>query len=269
MICEGRVGDTSCDAMPIDDENNMLGPRLLFRSLTRSNYCLAGPFTLFAPTNNAINDLDPALVAALSTEEGLPELQRILRYHIVPGIVLSDEIADGDMVATLEGSMLTIAEDVGAFFVNGAEVLDSDILTSNGVLHVVRSVLIPPLEVVTNGTDSPATNSSTDAPVTDTPIMSNAPTTTPTSETAGVEVQSPVDPMPDEVEQETTEGTNSTDATDSPEDVQVDPDQPQIEVDAGNGTESQGTESQGVASAALLLSHAISAASMLPFLLFV
>ncbi|CAB9503740.1 beta-induced protein ig-h3 [Seminavis robusta] len=158
----------------------------------------SGPFTIFAPTNNAINTLDQDLVASLTTPEGLPQLRAILEYHIVPGILLSDEINDGDMVETAQGSMLTLnKEGDDTYFVNGADIFDMDILASNGVIHVVNRVLIPP-------EDAPMV---TDAPETDPPetMETGSPTGSPTDEPVDVVVEAPIDTMPVEVQQVPTE----------------------------------------------------------------
>jgi len=96
----------------------------------------SGPFTLFAPTNNAVGRLDEETIAFLTSEEGIPELQRLLQYHIVPGIILSDDVADGQMFTTLEGQMLTLTEAGDeTYMINDAQILDRDILASNGVIH--------------------------------------------------------------------------------------------------------------------------------------
>lgn len=74
-------------------------------------------------------------MATLTSEEGLPELQRILQYHVVPGIILSDDVIAGQMMTTLEGQMLTYTEDGDSFLINDARILEGDILASNGVIH--------------------------------------------------------------------------------------------------------------------------------------
>jgi len=94
-----------------------------------------GPFTFFAPTNNAINSLDDETKANLTSPEGIAQLQRILQYHVVPGIILSDDVSDGQMFETIEGQMLTLAKNGSKYFINNAEILDGDILAKNGVIH--------------------------------------------------------------------------------------------------------------------------------------
>ena len=90
----------------------------------------------------AIGRLDQDTVAFLTSEEGLPELQRLLQYHVVPGIILSDDVTEGEMYTTLEGQMLTLTSEAAqgpneeaTYFINDAEILDGDILVSNGVIH--------------------------------------------------------------------------------------------------------------------------------------
>lgn len=69
-------------------------------------------------------------------------MQRLLQYHVVPGIILSDDVTDGEMYATVEGQMLTLTSEAAqrpneeaTYFINDAEILDGDILVSNGVIH--------------------------------------------------------------------------------------------------------------------------------------
>lgn len=109
-----------------------------------------GPFTVFAPTNSAIASLDEETVARLTSAEGLPELQRILKHHIVPGLYHSDTIEEGQVFTTLDGGMLTLStqqvadDDEVSVFINGAEAVEGDILAANGIIHVVDGVLLPP-----------------------------------------------------------------------------------------------------------------------------
>ena len=69
-------------------------------------------------------------------------MQRLLEYHVVPGIILSDDVTNGEMYSTVEGSMLTLTEQAAqgpneeaTYFINDARILDGDILVSNGVIH--------------------------------------------------------------------------------------------------------------------------------------
>ncbi len=99
-----------------------------------------GPFTIFAPTDAAFGALPDGTVEALLAD---PEsLADILLYHVVEGRVFSTDLVDGAEVATLGGGTITIGLEGGAQ-VNDAGITDVDILTSNGVIHVIDAVLIP------------------------------------------------------------------------------------------------------------------------------
>jgi uncharacterized surface protein with fasciclin (FAS1) repeats len=114
-----------------------------------------GPFTVFAPTNEAFAKLPPGTVETLVKPENKAMLTRILTYHVVPGRLsgadLVKMVKDGHGKATLttvEGDPLTVSEQAGKLFVSGeksgvAEVSIANVMQSNGVIHVVNSVLIP------------------------------------------------------------------------------------------------------------------------------
>ena len=101
-----------------------------------------GPFTVFAPTDEAFAALPPGLVDALLLPENKDVLAKILTYHVVPGTVMAADIADGD-VATVEGQNVTLSTMDGVT-VNGAKVIQADIVASNGVVHVIDAVIVPP-----------------------------------------------------------------------------------------------------------------------------
>ena len=101
-----------------------------------------GPFTVFAPTNAAFDALPAGVLDALLLPENKDTLVKILTYHVVPGTVMAADITAGD-VATVEGKTVTLATE-GGVTVNGAKVLQADVVGSNGVIHVIDSVLLPP-----------------------------------------------------------------------------------------------------------------------------
>jgi uncharacterized surface protein with fasciclin (FAS1) repeats len=101
-----------------------------------------GPFTVFAPTNEAFDALPEGVLDALLLEENQDTLVSILTYHVVPGEVFSTDITDGD-VATVEGQTITLSTADGVT-VNGANVVTADVEASNGVIHVIDAVLLPP-----------------------------------------------------------------------------------------------------------------------------
>lgn len=99
-----------------------------------------GPFTVFAPTNAAFEAVG-STVEELLKPENKDKLTTVLTYHVVPGKVMSTDLAAGD-VATVEGSNVTVNLDNGVM-INDATVTMADIDTSNGVIHVIDKVLIP------------------------------------------------------------------------------------------------------------------------------
>ena len=103
-----------------------------------------GPYTVFAPTDAAFEALPEGTVEAL-LEDPTGQLTEILTYHVVPGKVMSTDLSDGMTATTVNGAdvTITIADD-GTVMVNDATVTTADIETSNGVIHVIDSVLIPP-----------------------------------------------------------------------------------------------------------------------------
>jgi transforming growth factor-beta-induced protein len=101
-----------------------------------------GPFTVFAPTDDAFAKLPDGTVAALLKDKA--KLQAILTYHVVSGRVLSEAIAEGETeVKTVAGGTLKIMRDENGVTVNGAKVIKADIITGNGIIHVVDGVLLP------------------------------------------------------------------------------------------------------------------------------
>ena len=101
-----------------------------------------GPFTVFAPTNEAFAALPAGLVDKLLLPENKDLLVKILTYHVVSGTVLAADVTAGD-VPTVEGQNITITTDMGVK-VNGANVVTTDIIASNGVIHVIDAVILPP-----------------------------------------------------------------------------------------------------------------------------
>jgi uncharacterized surface protein with fasciclin (FAS1) repeats len=101
----------------------------------------AGPFTVFAPTDSAFAKLPAGTVEALLKDKA--KLTAILTYHVVPGTVLAADVVKLTSAATVQGGSVKIATRDGKVFINGAEVLAADVKASNGVIHVIDSVLLP------------------------------------------------------------------------------------------------------------------------------
>ena len=104
-----------------------------------------GPFTVFAPTDDAFMALAGALGATAEDLLALPELADILLYHVLGAEVLSTDLADGATATTLLGEDVEVSiECDGSIFINDAQVTVADIATDNGVVHVIDAVLLPP-----------------------------------------------------------------------------------------------------------------------------
>ena len=101
-----------------------------------------GPFTVFAPTDEAFAALPEGTVESLLLEENRDQLVAILTYHVVAGAVMSGDLSDGMTATTVQGSDITIGT-MGGVTVNGANVVAADIEASNGVIHVIDKVLLP------------------------------------------------------------------------------------------------------------------------------
>ncbi|GAB4517530.1 MAG: hypothetical protein Tsb0013_21800 [Phycisphaerales bacterium] len=102
-----------------------------------------GPFTVFAPTDEAFNALPSGTVESLLEPRNRHKLQEILTYHVVSGRVYADDAVKLDTAKTVEGSKINIAFRDGSLFINRSEVVAADIEASNGVIHVIDAVLLP------------------------------------------------------------------------------------------------------------------------------
>ena len=104
-----------------------------------------GPFTVFAPSDEAFAALPEGTLEALLAEDGLATLTSILTYHVVPGKVMSTDILGQKLeAATAAGIPVAIDATMGSVMVGGAKVITADIETSNGVIHVIDAVILPP-----------------------------------------------------------------------------------------------------------------------------
>jgi uncharacterized surface protein with fasciclin (FAS1) repeats len=104
-----------------------------------------GPFTVFAPTNDAFAKLPKSTLNALLDPKNIKELDRILEYHVVAGaVVLKADIRNGERVKTLEGQNVQATISSKGVFVNHAQVITADVHASNGVVHIIDAVLMPP-----------------------------------------------------------------------------------------------------------------------------
>ena len=102
-----------------------------------------GPFTVFAPSDEAFSALDSDLLADLLKPENKNTLTGILTFHVLSGKVMSTDISGVIEATTVNGQKLTVKKSYGNVFVNDAQVVSADIEADNGVIHVINKVLIP------------------------------------------------------------------------------------------------------------------------------
>ena len=102
-----------------------------------------GPFTVFAPTDEAFAKLPEGTLDDLLKPENKAKLQAILTYHVVPGKVMAADVTQLESAKTVNGQMLTINTENGAVMIENAKVAKADIETSNGVIHIIDAVVLP------------------------------------------------------------------------------------------------------------------------------
>jgi len=103
-----------------------------------------GPFTVFAPTDAAFAKLPAGTLESLLKPENKAKLTAILTYHVVPGAVKAEQVTKLDEAKTVNGAMVKVSTDHGKVMINNANVVKADIPASNGVIHVIDSVILPP-----------------------------------------------------------------------------------------------------------------------------
>ena len=104
-----------------------------------------GPFTVFAPTDDAFAAIPAETLTALLADPS-GDLTQILLYHVVPGKVMAADVTDGLEAATVQGAPVTFSVADGAVKINDATIVTTDIETSNGVIHVIDAVIMPPAQ---------------------------------------------------------------------------------------------------------------------------
>jgi len=103
-----------------------------------------GPFTVFAPTDDAFGALPAGTVETLLQPDNRDQLANILKFHVVSGRVGSDALADGASLDTLAGPSMSFTQSENGFTVEGARILTTDIEAANGIVHVIDRVITPP-----------------------------------------------------------------------------------------------------------------------------
>jgi uncharacterized surface protein with fasciclin (FAS1) repeats len=102
-----------------------------------------GPFTVFAPTNAAFDKLPAGTVDKLLKPEMKADLTNVLTYHVVPGAFKAADLKDGQKLKTVQGKELTVSVKEGKVMIDGANVTIADVVSSNGVTHVIDAVVMP------------------------------------------------------------------------------------------------------------------------------
>lgn len=103
-----------------------------------------GPFTVFAPTDNAFAKLPAGTLESLLKPENKQKLVDVLTYHVVPSKVMAADVTKLDEAKTVNGKLIDIQAEGGSVKVNDADVIATDIDATNGVIHVIDKVLMPP-----------------------------------------------------------------------------------------------------------------------------
>ncbi|MFA0378645.1 fasciclin domain-containing protein [Vibrio sp. 10N.222.51.E8] len=102
-----------------------------------------GPFTVFAPTDEAFASLPEGTVDMLLKPENKDKLIAVLTYHVVPGKIMASEVMKLDSAVTVQGEAVMVGIDHGNVMINKAQVVMADVEASNGVIHVIDAVLLP------------------------------------------------------------------------------------------------------------------------------
>lgn len=103
-----------------------------------------GPLTVFAPNDAAFAALPEGTVENLLKPENKEQLQAVLLYHVVSGKIMAGDIGAGAAPATLQGQKIDVVGSADGVTVNGANVIAADVVASNGVIHVIDAVILPP-----------------------------------------------------------------------------------------------------------------------------
>jgi len=103
-----------------------------------------GPFTVFAPTNAAFDKLPAGTVEGLLKPDQKDALSNILEYHVYVGVIKTDAMHDGQSLGEVNGKNITISVKDGKYMINGKATIVASIPASNGIIHVIDEVLLPP-----------------------------------------------------------------------------------------------------------------------------
>ncbi len=104
----------------------------------------AGPFTVFAPVNNAFNKLPAGTVDGLMKDDKKADLQNVLQYHVTLSAIKAESFTDGQTLGMVNGDNVTINVKEGKVMLNGSAYIVASVTASNGIVHVIDGVLLPP-----------------------------------------------------------------------------------------------------------------------------
>lgn len=102
-----------------------------------------GPFTVFAPTNEAFNKLPGGTLEELMQPANRAKLQEILNNHVVQGKIMSKDLSDGQNIQSISNRQLNLRKVGNQFMINGATITSPDVLASNGVIHIIDTLMLP------------------------------------------------------------------------------------------------------------------------------
>lgn len=106
----------------------------------------AGPFTVFAPTNAAFDKLPAGTIDKLLKPESKEDLSNILQYHVSLGVFKAESFTDGQVIGQVNGNDITLSVKDGKVMVNGTAAIIASVPASNGIIHVIDAVLLPPAD---------------------------------------------------------------------------------------------------------------------------
>lgn len=147
----GLVGSATAETLPDKDIVEIAASADSFKTLVAAVQAAGlvdvlkskGPFTVFAPTDEAFGKLPAGTVEYLLKPENKSKLVSVLTYHVVPGRVTAGEVVSLGSAKTVSGQDLSISAKDGAVMVDQAHVTGTDIMASNGIIHVIDSVMLP------------------------------------------------------------------------------------------------------------------------------
>jgi len=142
-----QAGCGTCDKTIVENAVNIDGFKTLVAAVKAADLAETlsgeGPFTVFAPTDEAFAKLPEGTVENLLKPENKEKLQAVLKYHVVPGTVMAKDVVELKNAKTAQGQRIRIQVKDGKVMINKAQVVKTDVKSSNGVIHVIDKVILP------------------------------------------------------------------------------------------------------------------------------